>query len=272
MIERERYGARAFAVMANIDVPFDAVAPPQAQLVLTPEGGYDSTRVGEYSFREVVSFASAATVVAGSRSGRDQTFDLLATTTIEGFNVLGVVTADKIVARMAAYYSLEGGPLSVLPLGSHFENLRIAGYRVEVDLATDTFSRLATAESVREAYRENDDGFRDEFDALSLRGRSDGILARLQRYFPWSALQPGNEIPQQDGLIQCGLVREISGLGSEVECHGHTIYVRGFGAIRLAELRLTDAFRRLSMVEIDLGSTPQGHVSGGGVGAPGSGW
>jgi hypothetical protein len=162
--------------------------------------------------------------------------------------------------------------LSILPLGSHFENLRIAGYRVEVDLATDTFSRLATAERVREAYRENDEGFRDEFDALTLRGQGDGILARLQRYFPWAGLQPGDEIPEREGLIHCGLVREISGLGSEIGCHGHTIYVRGFGAIRLAELRLTDAFRRLSMVEIDLGSTPQGHVSGGGVGAPGSGW
>jgi hypothetical protein len=272
MIERFRYHARAFGVTIDVKLPFDATAPVQAALDLAPEGGFDNTSVLNYNFRDIVFFSSATTVVAGSQSDTDGTFDSLATTTIEGFNVLGVVTADKIVSRITAIHPQEGGPPTILPTGSHFENLRIAGHPVTIDLATDTFTRLGTAQQIRDAYRENKEGFRDEFHALTQLGKESSIVERLQSYFPWKSHKPTGELPEREGEIRCGLVRGISGLSSDIPCHGNTIYVRGFGVIRLAEIVISDSLRRLTMIDIDLGSTPKGHVSGGGVEGNGSGW
>jgi hypothetical protein len=271
-MERFNYHASATGVAGRIEVPFDEILPIQGSLALPPSGGFGSVRVHGFHFRDILSFSSVTSVVAGSRSDRDETFDALATTTIENLDVLGVVTADRIVARIASIHPEAGGPPMITPLASHFENLRIAGYRVDVDLATDTFARLDTAEKVRKAYREDVNGFRREFDELSLLGKHETIPSRLQAYFPWRREQAGEVIPERNGEIHCGLVREIAGLGSEIVCHGHSVYLRGFGAVRLAELRITDFSRQLTMLQIDLGSTPKGHVSSGGVEGNGSGY
>jgi hypothetical protein len=271
-MERFNYHASATGVAGRIEIPFDEIIPIQGSMALPPTGGSGSVRVDEFRFRNILSFSSVTTVVAGSRSERDQTYDALATTTIENFDVLGVVTADRIVARIASVHPEDGGPPSITPLGSHFDNLRIAGYPVEVDLATDTFTRLDTGHKVRQAYRDDEGGFRREFDALSLLGKNDAIPSRLQSYFPWRREQASNVIPERNGEIHCGLVRGITGLGADIVCHGHTIHVRGFGVVRLAEFRVTDSLRQLTMVQIDLGSTPKGHVSGGGAEGNGSGY
>jgi hypothetical protein len=271
-MERFNYHASATGVAGRIEVPFDEVIPIQGSLALPPSGGFGSAHVHAFRFRDILSFSSVTTVVAGSRSDRDQTFDALATTTIENLDVLGVVRADRIVARIASIHPEDGGPPAITPLGSYFENLRIAGYRVEVDLATDRFSQLDTADKVRQAYRQDDSGFRQEFDKLSLLGKNEAIPSRLQAYFPWRREQASEVIPERNGEIHCGLVREISGLGSKIACHGHAIYIRGFGVVRLAEFRITDSLRQLTMLQIDLGSTPKGHVSGGGAEGNGSGY
>lgn len=259
-----RYKARAVALTAHLRLPYDSVAPPQAIVALPPEGGLADEPVGAFSFHGVVSISSAVSVVAGSIDKRDGGYDSLANTTIEGFDVLGVVTADRIVSRIAAKHPADGGPPSITPLGSHFQNLRIAGHKVDVELATDTFGRWSTFEGVRGAYRANTEGFREEFNELALLGKSGGILERLRSYFPWGGEEAGDEIPADgDGLIRCGLVRKIAGLGSSMERHGHVIYVPGFGVVRLGEFFMTHDARGLTMIEIDLGSTPAGKTSGG---------
>lgn len=271
-MERFNYHASAFGLAAHIEEPFDEVLPARASVVLPQSGGFGNAHVGHFRFRDILSAGSVTAVVAGSFSKKDHTYDSLATVTIEDLDILGVVTAGRIVARMVAIHPEDGGPPSITPLGSHFEDLRVAGYRVDVDLATDTFTRLDTAEKVRQAYRDDEGGFREEFNALSLLGKSQQLPARLHSYFPWRAEQPAESIPERNGEIRCGLVREIDGLGPDIVWHGHTIHIRGFGVIRLAEFSITDSLRRLTMIQVDLGSTPQGHVSGGGVEGNGSGW
>ncbi len=267
-MDRFKYHASAAGFSGNIRQPFTELIPIQASVALPPGGGFGTSRVERFQFQNIFSVESISAVVAGSFSERDHTFDSLSTTTLEGFNVLGVVTADRIVSRIAVSHPKDGKPPSITPIGSHFENLRIAGRKVEVDLATDTFHRLDTAPKVRDAYSANTHGFRTEFEGLSLMGKGEQIPPRLQPHFPWSNQQdnekiPEHQIPEHQGEIHCGLVRGIGGLGSDLPCHGHTIHIHGFGVIRLAEMTITDFSRTITMIQIELGSTPSGGASGG---------
>lgn len=273
MLERFQYHAFAVGAGGRIVLPFDEIIPIQASCALPETGGFGTARVGRFQFRDVFSFASATAVVAGSYNDKDQTFDALASVVIDGVNILGVVTADRIVARISSTHRDQAGAEhSITPLGSYFENLRIAGHPVKLDLATDTFSRLDTLDKVRAAYRENQDGFRGEFHQLSLIGKGDTVPDRIRKYFPWCGVPEREEILESNGLVACSLVRGIEGLGSGLTPCGHVIHVRGFGSIRLAEFKITQSARRLTMLQVDLGSTPTGNTMSGGVETNGSPW
>lgn len=272
-MDRFRYHASAAGLDVHIHEPIDVALPTVAKVDLEPGGGFfTSPPVKNVQFNNIVFAESVAAVVSGSFDTRSRTFDELASVVIEKFNVLGIVTADRIVARLAAVHPENGGAPSISPLGSHFDNLRIAGRPVEVDLATDTFTRFDTAAKVRQAYRDDQEGFRAEFAGLSLLGKLKEIPERLHSYFPWRDKDPEDAIPEREGEIHCGLVRRIQGLGPEIAWHGHTIYVPGFGVVRLAELSIVESLRSLTMLRIDLGSTPTGGVAAGHVRSNGSGW
>lgn len=272
-MEGFKYHASAVGVSGRIEQPFDEVIPTQAVVELPQAGGFATSRAEFFRFRDILSVEVVTGVVAGSFSERDKTFDELATIIVENFDLLGMVTADRIVARISAAHPAGGGPPAIRPLGSHFENLRIAGHRVDVDLATDTFSRFDTDEKVRQAYRDDEKGFREEFHALSLLGKIRDIPERLHEYFPWRKTEAIEQIPEQEGEIRCGLVREVAGLSGGIRAFGNVIYVPGFGVIRLAELSIIGQLRSLTMLQIDLGSTPQGHTKAAGpVRGNGSSW
>jgi hypothetical protein len=272
MIERFQYHAFAVGAAGRIDAPFEEIIPIQASCALPETGGFGTARVDRFQLRDIFSFHAATSVVCGSYSQRDRSFDALATVTIEGMNLLGMVTADRIVARISSRHWDDGREHSITPLGAYFENLRIAGYLVKLHLATDTFSKFDTFDKVKTAYRENLDDFRDEFNGLSLIGRADDVPEKIRKYLPWCGLTGGKEIPETNGIIACSLVRELEGLGSELTQCGHVIHVPGFGTVRLAELKITTSASRLTMLQVELGSTPTGNVTAGGVESNGSSW
>jgi hypothetical protein len=261
MIERFRYHASAVGVAGHILRPFDEVLPIQASLDLPTTGGFGETRVGRFRFREVVSFDTASALVAGSRSSKHGSFASLATVTVEGVNILNMVTADRVVARIASSHpdDADNQPC-IRPIGSYFENLRIAGYPITLDLAVDTFTKFDTADIVRDAYRDNRDNFRDLFNELSLIGREEEIPADLRKHFPWRRAEKSEKIPEHRGNILCSLVRGVVGTVPG-ERHGHVIWIPGFGTIRLAEFRISDTRRRITMLQVTLGCTPEGDVA-----------
>ncbi|HVN04957.1 MAG TPA: hypothetical protein VMT86_11100 [Bryobacteraceae bacterium] len=269
MIERFRYHAFTTGVSGHITHPFDEILPIQASIALPESGGFGTARAERFDFHGIFSFESAQAAVAGNFSPKDRSFDAVATVTINGLNILNMVTADRVVARIASSHP-EDPALghSITPLGSYFENLRIAGFRVDLDLATCTFDRLDNATKLRAAYRDNQEGFRDEFDRLTLTGRND-VPAGLRKYFPCLGPQ-APRIEESRGVIACSLVREVAGLPKELRPVGHVIRVPGFGIVRLAEFIITDNERSITMLQVDLGSTPSGSGSIGGAAGNGS--
>ena len=111
--------------------PFCEPLPVQAASFLTPAGGYGSARVEHFRFHEIISFKAAYTQVMGTRHTEKDVdiFDTLAQAVIEDLNILGVVTADRIVARITSRHRSDAASpeMAASPFGSRIDNLKIAG-------------------------------------------------------------------------------------------------------------------------------------------------
>src|SRR5208283_2842736 len=93
------YHALASGVSGQITLPFQHLIEVQAPSALPSTGGYSASRVEGFRYEDILSFSSASTVATGSESG--ESFNTLATATVEGLNILNVVKADRVVARLA---------------------------------------------------------------------------------------------------------------------------------------------------------------------------
>src|SRR6266576_1314460 len=100
--KRYLHQASAIATSGRITRPFCDLIPTQASLALPIDGGHESKRVENFRYKEIVSFASAYSEVAGSEHGPDGPFDTLALTAIEKLNILDVVTCERVVARISS--------------------------------------------------------------------------------------------------------------------------------------------------------------------------
>jgi hypothetical protein len=126
------YHALASGVSGKITSPFQDLIEVQAASALPPTGGYSASRVENFRYKEILSFRSTTTLTIGSFSESKRKYSTLAITTIEGLNILGAITADRIVARLASTQPEEGGAPEFTIVGSHFENLQVAGYPLDV--------------------------------------------------------------------------------------------------------------------------------------------
>jgi len=124
------YHALATGVSGHITLPFQHSIAVQAPSALPFIGGLSSSRVEGYRLEQILSFASAESSTVGSENR--EFFNTLATATVERLNIQNVLTADRVVARLASKYAKETGERSTTFAGSHFENLRIAGCPIEV--------------------------------------------------------------------------------------------------------------------------------------------
>jgi hypothetical protein len=134
------YHAEATALSVDIIQPLIQKIHPQAYLTLPKKGGYLSQRSEGFRVEEVISYRSAYTQVAGNPDPKvGLGWSTLATSVVEGLNVLDVLTADRVVAQISTVHPLEGHVPSISFLGTRFENLRIAGHEVCLHLDLDLF-------------------------------------------------------------------------------------------------------------------------------------
>jgi hypothetical protein len=147
MVQTFLYHALATGVSGNITLPFQDVIEVQAPSALPFTGGYSASRSEGFRYKHILSFSSARTVTTGSESGGF--FNTLATATVEGLSILDVVTADRVVARLASKYSKDTREHSASFAGSHFDNLRIAGYRLDVAIDPERLKTPPRSEKTR---------------------------------------------------------------------------------------------------------------------------
>ncbi len=262
------YAAEAEALSGNLTLPLIQEVKPPTFVKLNERGGYLSQHVEKYRLGGVVSFRSAYTQVAGNPDTKaDHGWNTLATSVIEGLNVLDIVTADRIVCQISTDHPREGYVPAVTFLGTRFENLRIAGHTVKVDLDLNILGGKP----------KNDASYTSNRDFIKrIAAQRDHIQS--QKNVPTDISTRYNRLPAitaKQGKIECSLVNQTEG-GFPGRCFGNAIDVPNFGKIHLATLTLeqsdfetaTGSPRyttiRLNMIEMAMGCVGGGTLLGGG--------
>jgi len=261
------YDAQAFALEGELDLPLRAEIKPQAFVSLPATGGYLSQRAHDYRLEGVISFRSAHTQVAGNPDRKPGHGSVtLATAVLEDFNILDVVTADRVVAQVSTEHPLDGYVPTVTFLGTRFENLQIAGHRVEIDLNRDLFAEKPADDAPHSRHSRFRDFLNEQY--KTFRGQTNLPAEIAERY----NRLPTNSGPQEP--IECSLVQRAEG-SYPGRTFGHVIDIPHFGRVYLATVRLVETeykdsegthlqtLIRLTMIEAKMGCIGNGSASGG---------
>lgn len=261
------YHAEAVSFEGHLRLPFAQEIHPHNHVSLSERGGYNTSHSENYRLGGVISYHSAYTQVGGNLDDKPKHgWNTLATSVIEGLNVMDVVTADRIVAQISTDHPLEGYIPTVTFLGTRFENLRIAGHRVELDLDPN----ILGSKPANDAPYTSDAGFLDRVTRQyeRIRGQKNLSDEIVRRYNQLPTASTNRE------SIECSLVNQAQG-SYPGHSYGHVIDVPHFGKIYLASLHLhqsdfdakTGIPKRttfsLSMIRMEMGCTGSGNSTGG---------
>jgi hypothetical protein len=227
------YRAHATAATGKLTLPVQRNLELQASIGLPLSGGVGETKSGPFSFEGIVSFESAHSKVIGVES--EKSHSTLAQTTIEGLNILNVVTCDQIVSRVAVRQEksadkdrMDPAPY-ITPNGSSFKNLRIGGFPIEPVWASGWFS---------------DHGTWDDFTK-----NADSLGSQMVKQAPES--------------YHCSMVEKWGALPQGIHPLGHGLWVPEFGVVFLGEIFVHRTIRAVRMLRVQLGCAVDGGVSNG---------
>jgi len=238
------FNGHGHALSGHITHPFDHQIEVQAGMSLPTTGGIGQTRVENFRFREYVSFSAAYTYVAGSKRGRDM-YTTLVTSVVENLNILDVVTADRVVSRLASHHSLDEKLNQEEPevtlLGSKIDNLKISGCPVQLVFEDDLFLRCNTFKTLKKEFDGNE-GF------------------RKMAADPFVRTQP--KVPVDPcGVILCSLVKDVKISCAGVSPVGHALEVPEFGRVHIGEVIAENSKRTVTMLRIALGCPVAGNIT-----------
>jgi hypothetical protein len=258
------YHGEADLFEMELKTPFEEKVRPQAKLELYGKGEeshYQFKHAGPFRLEGIASYQSGYTQVAGNRSLKHEgRYSTLTTSVIEGLNILDVLTADRVVAQISTAHPLDGAVPEVSFTGTRFENLRIAGHKIELDTNLDILGPRPVED---QSYFDNQsvlDRMAQQYENL---GAAD--------YFPdWACeryprdqekWRTTDEMTNAD-FAHCSLVNRVH---CDQKSFGHVIEVPHFGKFFLGELRVKrapaknpkenyDAYTfHLAMVRMELG-------------------
>jgi hypothetical protein len=256
------YHAEASVLAGDLRLPLVQEIKPQLYAKLPERGGYLSQRSNDYHLEGVISFRSAYTQVAGNRDPKPgHGWSTLATVAIEGLNVLDVVTADRVVGQLSTEHPLVGYVPKLTFLGTRFENLRIAGHPVKLDLDPHLLGEKLENDAPYGSHPGFLERLASQFERIgAISGLPGEVSARYNR-LPSSAESPES--------IECSLVNQAEG-SFPGRCFGHVIEVPDFGIIYLATLRVEQSdfqngvpkqtLFNLTMIELKLGCLANGKM------------
>lgn len=294
------YSSSAYALAGEFYRPTRKSVSVQGGTVLGASGGYHSQRVGKYSADDLVSFESAQVEVGGSYDKCHDVQTTYFTSLIEGLNIANMVTADRVVAYTMVYSPSKDhdGDHTFNINGSYFDNLRIAGQKIDIDLNTSPFHGVNSysnlidrrKEMVAKADAQKNHGpfFLDSFSSLS----SSKLQELENQYHALQGLSRWvDDWKADDGRSSrehylCSAANHLQleqqvgadsqkGFGEDsVKNYGGVICIPKFGVVRLAEVLVSRRSRRLTMLTVQMGSVASGTVTvgdgstGGGNGLP----
>ncbi len=270
------YHASAFGLSAEIERPVRQSVTAQAASTLPMSGGRGTSYVEKFRVDPFISFDSAYTEVGGSFDPCHNIHTTYSYAVIEGLNIADVVTADRVVARMASYSPEVGDEESEHSFditGSHYDNLRIAGHKVDITLSTHKFHQHDTYTKFAKAFHGG------EVDDLLPWGQDvkhvDKLLAAEKDYHALTGIGQRANLwarrkktqPHESGRSYwCSAaghlnLKEIIG-PSELQGFGGIILIPKFGVVHLGEVIVHPDYRRLSMFRVQMCSSGTGSSNG----------
>src|SRR6266566_2112163 len=235
------FHAHGHALSGEFRHPLWSIIPAQASAALSTIGGHAIARVEDFHFQDFVCFKSAHTHISGKRR-RDETFLTHASTVVKGLNILGMVTADRIVSRLTSIHSPKEPEGHIIAEDSRFEGLKINGEDVKVILRHDLLIKSKT--------------FAHLTKGIAGDKKSGKIVA----------------LDEDRQVAICSLVEKIETRLKGVDAKRHLVEVPNFGKIFLAEILAYPGTRTLTMLRLELGSPHVADVTvaeTGGNGQPG---
>ncbi len=220
------YDAEAYVFGAELEQPIRRVIDKEAFVELPESGGYRFKPAEPMRVEGIVSHRGGYTQVAGHRGCHGRGSTTLATAALEDINVLDVLTADRVVAQITTEHSDDGSVPSVSFLGTHFENLRIGGEKIELEPHLEI---LGPKPDEHESYFNDGGVFNRIAHQYANIKRMAGLPQWASDQFNWDPVEA-----QRLNEINCSLVNGVS--GSPGKTFGHVIELPHFGKIFLGEL------------------------------------
>lgn len=248
-VERQyTYSADAVLLRGDLERPVELKIEEQASVSLrNRRGGHLVRRVGQCSIDGLISFQSGYTSVSGSRS-EQHGWVTLSTSVLAELNVLEVISAERVVAQVFRADHPNDWVSKVTFPGTRFENLRVGGYAVQVELD----------DAICGYKPEGDRSYLDDHRYLDLvRNRFENIalskdLPRdLREMYEW-------KIASIDGLrqraskdyeefkpqLECSLIKSIAPIPIPgVRTIGNLIVIPEFGVVSLANFEVGFTYR-----------------------------
>lgn len=233
------YHGEGHAFSGALTRPVEHQIQAVAGASLPLSGGHGQAQSEGFQIDQLISVKEAYSSVSGSADGggKHHSHSL---TVIEGLNILDVVTADRVVARLTSEHEPKKKEGHIIALGTRFENLRVSGCPVEVEFDHELFLNSK------------------DYAALSKQ------LATLKK--------SGRMAEESNGVILCSLVKTIKVDCPGVDVQGHVLTVEHFGKIYIGEVLAEPGFKRLSMLRLELGSPYAGLLNAAEVSLNGSHW
>lgn len=259
------YHAEAKAAEGDIQHPLVQKIEPRAYAKLHKTGGYIAESAPDFKLQGVFTFRNAYTQVAGNKDPKPgHGWSTLSTSVVEGLNILDVVTADRVVGQIGTEHPLEGYIPKITFLGTRFENLRIAGHPVEIELDLNLLG----------AKPGNDIPYLSEPELLA-RLRKQRKHIHGHQDLPEEIATRYNHIPEEAKSLEsfeCSLVHQVKG-GWPGRSFGHVFDIPDFGKIHLMVLKIEhcnphpqkgtpqETTFHLNMIEIEMGCIANGTMA-----------
>ena len=225
------YNAHAEILSGKLSVPVAQHIVPQLHAQLPEEGGYFSQRGRKYRLESVISIESSYSHVAGNRNPkRGGGWTTISTTVIEGLNVFEIVNVDRIVGQIITDHPPKGYVPKITFLGTRYENFRIAGYPIAIDLDI----KMLGPKPENDAAYTHDAALLERIKGQVEITRPLGDLSEELRD-RYNRLSSSLQSPQEE--VECTLVKSITG-NFPGTVKGNVIHVPDFGSMVLAKVTI----------------------------------
>jgi len=295
------YHAKAEALSGHLKLPVEQKILAQAPTLLnTTRDSHTFQRADKFNLEGLITVQSAYTHVSGNRSlkeDKNHGWVTLATSVLEGLNVINVITADRVVSQISTDHPRVNGHVPhVTFLGTQFENLRISGYPVNVEFNyaicgprpednTPYTQSSAFLERVQQhcekiaGARELPQDLRNQYQnhlQLVDKFKSNGNGAGARNRTANNSAETRDRTDERWGdteddspRVKCTLVKHISSIPIATSV-GNVLFIPGFGTVHLASIEVSqNNYFTLTMLQIEMGCLGTGTVSGATVAANG---